>query len=105
MTAKLLPGHKSAAPKKGRPAYGFLLLDLPSDHEIEGNIVTECQAIRAILHNRGLGAMAKIITATTTDGLEKVRAQRYSRLGFVHVAAHASRKGIALIGDARAGVS
>lgn len=83
---------------QGRPPFAFALLDLPSDHEIDGGLVTECQVINAILHNRGFGAHTKTIRASSEEGFNAAPWKAYSALGFVHLAAHGSPKGISLIG-------
>lgn len=83
---------------RGRPTLGFLLIDLPSDHEIERNIVRECQVISAILSNRGLGGRTKIITATSVENFGGAGWRSYKGIGFVHLATHGSRAGIGLIG-------
>lgn len=82
---------------QGRPSFGFALIDLPSDHEIEIGLITEPQMIHAILHNRGLGSRTKVFRATSKEGFCKV-AGAYKGLGFVHLATHGSPKGLWLIG-------
>lgn len=83
---------------QGRPPFVFALLDLPSDHEIDGGLVTECQVINAILHNRGLGAKTKTIRASSDTGFDAAQWRPYPALGFVHLAAHGHAIGISLIG-------
>lgn len=92
------PDSEEASMPRGRPPYGFLLIDLPSDHEIEGNIVRGCQVIGAILHNRNLGSVTKIVTATTGEKFKEVAQRSFERVGFVHLAAHGDTAGIGLIG-------
>jgi hypothetical protein len=82
---------------QGRPSFGFALIDLPSDHEIDGGLVTESQMIRSILHNRGLGSKTKLFRATSKDGFDNI-GRPYKDLGFLHLATHGSPKGISLIG-------
>ena len=79
------------------PAFGFALIDLPSDHEIDKGLVTESQMIYAILHNRGLGSRTKLFRATSEDSFSNI-SQPYRDLGFVHLATHGSSEGISLIG-------
>lgn len=82
---------------QGRPPFSFALIDLPSDHEIDGGLVTECQVISAILHNRGLGSRTKTLRATSEANFLNLP-RPYNELGFVHLAAHGSKHGISLIG-------
>ena len=82
----------------GRPPFGFFLLDFPSDHEIDAHLTTECQAIRAILHNRGLGSRVKSVRASTLDRFGLIKWNPYRDVGFVHLAGHGSRQGISFIG-------
>ena len=83
----------------GRPAFGFALIDLPSDHEVDGGLATECQVISALLHNRNLGSSTKHIRATTKESFNRNVKGPYPHLGFVHLATHGYRHGISLIGD------
>lgn len=82
----------------GRPPFGFLLINLPSDHEVDGNIVTECQVIGAILHNRQLASVTKMITASSRSNFKGAQWRPYEGIGFVHLATHGGKKGIGLIG-------
>jgi hypothetical protein len=82
----------------GRPSFRFVLIDLPSDHEVDNNIVRECQVIQALLHNRNLGTVTKVITASSVDNFRTADWRPYPQVGFVHVAAHGGEKGIGLIG-------
>jgi hypothetical protein len=81
----------------GRPSFAFVLIDLPSDHEIENNIVRECQVISAILHNRDLGTVTKTITATSVSNFKDADWRPYPGTGFVHLATHGGRSGIGLM--------
>src|SRR5579884_2654925 len=81
----------------GRPPFSFVLLDLPSDHEIGYALSTECDTVRALLHNRGWGSRVKITRAASWDDV-RAKARPYAATGFVHLATHGTRRGIALIG-------
>jgi hypothetical protein len=82
---------------QGRPPFRFALIDLPSDHEIDGGLVTECQVINTILHNRNIGGRTKTFRATSKENF-LTPPRPYNDLGFVHLAAHGSKTGIGLIG-------
>ncbi|MHB1550174.1 MAG: hypothetical protein ACYCX6_03100 [Vulcanimicrobiaceae bacterium] len=84
-------------PLAGRPRFSFVLIDLPSDHEIDYHISTECEIIQAILHNRKLGTRLKWVRATSLNNLSH-RAKPYQAAGFVHLATHGDPDGIGLIG-------
>ena len=80
--------------------YNYLLFDLPSDHEVEGVLSTECDVIRAILANNGEGRNVKVIKATTSEALcHKSPQQPYGQIKIVHVACHARDNGVSMIGD------
>ncbi len=83
-----------------RKPFGFLFLDCPSDHEIEGVLTTECDTIGALLKNRGLGTRVRDpFRFTTAESFEAVLGRTYKlRPTFVHVAGHGSRGGLGLIG-------
>lgn len=83
---------------QGRPPFGIVLVDLPSDHEIDGGLVTEVQMINAILHNRRLGSRTKVFRATSSDTFNGI-SHSYKNLGFIHLGTHGSKKGISLIGS------
>ena len=40
---------------------GYLIFDLPSDHEVEESLSTECDSIQAIISNKGMAARVKRI--------------------------------------------
>src|SRR5580704_12955006 len=82
----------------GRPPFRFVLIDTPSDHEVDNNIVRECQVINALLHNRNLGTVTKVITASSGENFKDAAWRPYPSAGFVHIAAHGAKKGISLIG-------
>lgn len=83
---------------KGRPSFAFYLIDMPSDHEVDELLVTECQVIKAILHNRQFRSVIKTERITSIERYAGVKWRPYPGLGFVHLAGHASKRGIALIG-------
>jgi hypothetical protein len=80
---------------QGRPPFSFVLIDLPSDHEIEGNIISEIDMIKALLHNRGFGSRIKSFRAT--NNFPNIP-RAYNEVGFVHLATHGSEQGVSLIG-------
>lgn len=84
--------------QQGRPKYGFLLFDCPSDHEIEGSLVTECEAIKAVLSNRKLGSQLKILRCASTEAFDKLPQRIYPGIRFVHLGGHGSLNGLGLIG-------
>jgi len=83
---------------RGRPPFSFLLIDLPSDHEVDYNLATECQVIAAILHNRGFKSIVKPVRASSVDSFNNLMWRPYSSAGFVHLATHGNRNGVSLIG-------
>ncbi len=83
---------------RGRPPFRFILIDTPSDHEVDNNIVRECQVIQALLHNRNLGTVTKVITGSSVENFKGADWRPYPKVGFAHVAAHGGNKGIGLIG-------
>lgn len=82
----------------GRPPFSFFLIDLPSDHEVDQRLATECEVIRAILSNRGFHSITKTARITSVDRFRKEAFRPYGKVGFVHLATHGSKTGIALIG-------
>ena len=72
----------------------FLLYDLPSDHEVDLNIVTECDVIRSIISNRKQGKKVKVIRATQV--LPATR--RTNEVTYVHLSGHGNEQGLGLIG-------
>jgi hypothetical protein len=80
-----------------RPRYGFLLFDLPSDHEVDLALPTECELIHALLVNRRLGSRVKLIKASTSKRLEDLPAYQF-QVQFVHLAGHGGPSGAGLIG-------
>lgn len=80
-----------------KPKLGYLLFDLPSDHEIESSIATECEMIEALLHNRNLRARVKRIRVASATRLRRVPQYRYD-VQFVHLACHGGSDGISFLG-------
>ncbi len=77
-----------------------LLIDLISDHEVEGRLSTECDLIYTIVSNRGLEGEVDHIVATRFKALQEQRPDRPSeKVSFVHVAGHGNDRGVGLIGD------
>ena len=79
-----------------KPKLGYLLFDLPSDHEIEGALATECKVIESLIHNRGLKARIKRVCVASKERFSKYPTYRY-RVQFVHLACHGGKKGIGLL--------
>ena len=76
----------------------FLLYDLPSDHEVEQNIVTECDVIRAIISNKDQGKKVKVIRATNRDSfLRRTTNPRPKEVKYVHLSGHGDEQGLGLI--------
>lgn len=76
---------------------GYLLFDLPSDHEIEGSIATECQIIQAIIHNKGQRARVKRICVASTKRFMNYPTYKYG-VQFVHLSCHGGSKNIGMLG-------
>src|SRR4051812_12357945 len=81
----------------GKPKLSYLFFDLPSDHEIENSIATECEMIGALLHNRKLHALVKRIRVASVERLRRVPRYRYD-VQFVHLACHGGPDGIEILG-------
>ena len=75
----------------------YLLLDNPSDHEVDDGVVTECDVIRAILSNRGLGTKIKLVRSSTRERFSRSK-QATKSVKFVHLAGHGSQDDLGLIG-------
>ena len=76
----------------GRPQYSYLVFDFPSDHEIDGAIVTESDAIRSVLANKSLGGRLKLIRCTTASTFKTLKAREYPGIRFVHLGCHGSER-------------
>lgn len=80
-------------------SYAYLLIDLPSHHEVEWVLATECDSVRGILSNMHMGSKVKHVRATTLKGLAKTVPQSpYSHVKYVHLACHGDENGVSLIG-------
>jgi hypothetical protein len=71
---------------RGRPQFGFFIFDCPSDHEVNGSILSESDAVKSVLLNRNLGSRLKCITCTTADTFRDIPTRGYSRVKYVHLA-------------------
>ncbi|MFM8279893.1 MAG: hypothetical protein ACKN9R_06070 [Candidatus Limnocylindrus sp.] len=80
-----------------RKRLGFLLFDLPGDHEVESALSTECDTIASILHNRTLATRVKVIRAASESRLKKYPTYKYT-VQFVHLACHGGPTGIGVLG-------
>lgn len=80
-----------------KPKLGYLLFDLPSEHEIEGTLTTECQTIEAIIHNNGMPARVKRICVASTERFMGYPTYKYG-VQFVHLACHGGKNGIGMLG-------
>lgn len=87
-----------AVKKRGRPHFGYFIFDCPSDHEIDGAIVTESDAIRSVLWNKSLGGRLKGLRLTTAESFLKAKERKYTGVRYVHLGGHGSKSGIAFIG-------
>jgi hypothetical protein len=91
------PEKGKRIPMKGRKKFGFLLFDLPSDHEVERSLSTECDVIAALIANRGMASRAKTIRVASIDRLTSYPTYRY-QVQFLHLACHGGKTGIGLLG-------
>ncbi len=80
-----------------KPKLGYLLFDLPSDHEVERAIATQCETIEAIISNRGMQARVKRIRVASIERFMNYPTYRYG-VQFVHLACHGGRRGIGMLG-------
>lgn len=80
-----------------KPQLGYLLFDLPGDHEVEAALATECKVIEALIHNMNLKARVKRICVVSKDKFRRYPTYRY-RVQFVHLACHGTDRGIGMLG-------
>ncbi len=80
-----------------KPKLGYLLFDLPGDHEVEAALATECKVIESLIHNMSLKARVKRICVASTEKFQKYPTYRY-RVQFVHLACHGGKNGIGMLG-------
>lgn len=84
--------------KKGRPKFGYFIFDCPSDHEVDGALVTESDAIRSVIWNKSLGGRLKGLRLTTASSFLDAKERKYSGVRYVHLGGHGSPKGLDFIG-------
>lgn len=83
--------------KPGRPKIRYFIFDCPSDHEIEGTLVTESEAIRAVLANKhGRPTLVCARRFTTSDSFKAAKGT-YGGVRLVHLGCHGSPDGLDLI--------
>ena len=75
----------------------FLLYDLPSDHEVELNIVTECDVIRSIISNKDQGKKVKVIRATNCESFLRHRTAKTKEVKYIHLSGHGNEDGLGFI--------
>jgi len=80
-----------------KPRLGYLLFDLPGDHEIESALATECKVIESLIHTLQMKARIKRICVASTEKFKRYPTYRY-RVQFVHLACHGGEHGIGLLG-------
>jgi hypothetical protein len=80
-----------------RSKLGYLLFDLPSDHEVESSLTTECEMIETIIHNLSMPTRVKRICVASTERFRKYPRYRLN-VQFVHLAGHGSKKGVEMLG-------
>jgi hypothetical protein len=76
---------------------GYLIFDLPSDHEVEESLSTECDTIQAIISNKGMSARIKRIKVASTERFKAYPTYKY-QVQFVHLACHGGKTGIGMLG-------
>jgi hypothetical protein len=90
--------HEMRSKMAGRPPFSFVLIDLPSDHEVDQGLSTECEVIRAILSNRGFHSITKTARISSVERFRTEPLRPYPNVGYVHLATHGWKSGISLIG-------
>lgn len=75
----------------------FLMFDFPSDHEVDVALSTECELIKALLTNRGLGSRLKLMKFSSNESLKKLPNYKYDPK-FVHISGHGGTNSLGLIG-------
>ena len=82
-----------------RPRLGYLFFDLPSDHEVEGALATECDAIYALIQGRNdIASRVKLVRIASLERFMRHPRYQYD-VQFVHLACHGTRHGIGMLGD------
>lgn len=82
----------------GRQSVRYLLLDLPSDHEIEGSLSTECDILYAMLANQELEGVTKHVRVARAETLWQLKQYPYEA-EIVHLAGHATEDGLWVLGE------
>ena len=80
-----------------KPKLGYLLFDLPSDHEVQGALATESKVIEALILNRGEKAKVKRVCIASKEQFMECPTYKY-KVQFVHLACHGGPHGIGLLG-------
>ena len=80
-----------------KPALGYLLFDLPGDHEIESSLATQCMVIESLIHNLGRKARVKRVCVASTARFKTYPTYKYG-VQFVHLACHGGKHGIEMLG-------
>ena len=75
-----------------------MLLDSPSDHEVEGALATECDVLYAMFANFELSGLTKHIRLGCARTLKQKRPYPYAAQ-FVHLAGHATDEGLWMLGE------
>ena len=82
-----------------REKFGFVFIDCPSDHEIDGILTTECDTLKALISNRNLGSRLKNpIKISTVESFRNIKESYKYSPQYVHLAGHGSKDGLGLIG-------
>lgn len=80
-----------------RKKLGYLLFDLPGDHEVEFALATECEIIESLIHNMSMKARVKRICVASIEKFRTYPTYRY-QVQFVHLACHGEKSGIWMLG-------
>ncbi|MDF2434909.1 MAG: hypothetical protein JWP44_4540 [Mucilaginibacter sp.] len=80
------------------PSAEFLVIDLPSDHQIENGLTTEGQLIATLLHERGLGDATRLEVVASKERFKSLAKTHHPDAKIVHIAAHADRDGLGAMG-------
>jgi hypothetical protein len=75
----------------------FLMFDFPGDHEVDVALPTECELIKALLTNRGLGSRLKLMKFSSGESLKKLQNYKYDPK-FIHISGHGGPYSLGLIG-------
>lgn len=83
---------------RGRPKFGYFILECPSDHEIDGWLPSESDVIRAVLTNKSQGSRLKQVTCSTVQSFNNIPNRTYSGARYVHIGGHGSKTDLGFIG-------